>query len=393
MLLPIAVVGVVGWRRPHPLGIEGEGGVPVGDRLFIADSLDLGHKILRDRRGPHLGDPADPQHVARLLDPAVQRLRQEKSDFERIADGDPAPLRRKVVSHPAVDHDLLGAGQGQYAAVGTDESAARQRHGGDTENGRVGDRGRGLAGGADGCQRVGEKDERGLPTTRREHLPGGPIGFGRQDQPTACQPQRCRPRRPACGCLQRESVILERGSQSLPKPRGQALESRRICCRPIGDREDRVGDVPLTQDSLNRRERGHHERLGDLRRPQRKLPQPVTRQHLADPQTLATRAAGAPPQRAVCRHAGAVGEPQHERIPDSQPKRLGEHRIDRHGIRLEQFRRQREAQRGRIVAGEHGGTAAPPLPVGSGRRLDRSFDDERRHQPGRGESSVIGPHR
>ena len=175
ILLPVLIVLIVGWHRPHPRGVEGKRRIPVGDRFLVRHPLDLGHERPVDGRAPHLRKARHPKRLRPLLHLAVDRLRQEEPHRETVADRERTALRRQVIGHPTADDDLVTHGAWQHGPSGVDKATARQRRSLDAEHGRIGNPRASRRAGALRQHVVGEKGERWRPATRAEHLPGREV--------------------------------------------------------------------------------------------------------------------------------------------------------------------------------------------------------------------------
>ena len=92
ILFPIAVILIVRRRCAHGLPIEREGGIPVGNRSLVGDSLNFRHERPSHRRTSHLGDPTHPQRASGLLNAAVERFGTKQPDLKAVANRDRIPL-------------------------------------------------------------------------------------------------------------------------------------------------------------------------------------------------------------------------------------------------------------------------------------------------------------
>ena len=126
MGLPVAVVLVVGWHGADCRTIEGEGGIPVGNRLLVGDPFDLRHEVPSHRGPLHPRDSGDPQAVALLLDTAVERLGAEETDVDDVPRRHRVPLGGKIVGHPLVDDDPFVVRQRERQALVINEPSHRQ---------------------------------------------------------------------------------------------------------------------------------------------------------------------------------------------------------------------------------------------------------------------------
>ena len=297
MRLPVAIILIV-WRNgANATAVEGEGGIPVGDRGLVGDPLDLGHQIPRNGSPAHAGDAAHLQRTRRLLHPAMQRLRQEILQHDRIAHRHRRALRSEIVSHPAVDDDLIGPRYREQAALFIDEIADGQAHGVDADDGRI--RNARLPGPAidQRCHRIREECERGAATERPEHPLRGAVRRWRKQQP---------PRGESPGPVARRRVadepeIVERRFDRRPQDvcilrRGSA-GPRRVDCGGAAsgsDGEQHVGrGHGLSEGRLRGGERRDGEPACHLRGPQREVSEALGRQHLRHPQPPAPRVGGA----------------------------------------------------------------------------------------------------
>ncbi|MFN9954466.1 MAG: hypothetical protein ACK55I_15330, partial [bacterium] len=99
VLLPLAVVLIVRRRRPHPGRVEGEGGIPVGDRRLVAHALHLGDEIAGHRRAAHGGDARDAERGSRLLHAAVERHRGQGDQRRVHVRGERRRGQRRLTRH------------------------------------------------------------------------------------------------------------------------------------------------------------------------------------------------------------------------------------------------------------------------------------------------------
>ena len=107
ILLPILIIFVVRCSCPNTLSFEREGGIPVGNRLFISHSFDSRHNILRFRQATHCRNTTYTTMMDTFCHIAMDCLWNKRAETNFITNGNRTSLRSEIISKPAIDNDFI----------------------------------------------------------------------------------------------------------------------------------------------------------------------------------------------------------------------------------------------------------------------------------------------